>query len=206
MAYDCCNGKYDTKALEISVLSMFNRSSSPYSARSVFWMSTMVWVLTCITSILGFSKPASRLAGTSFITQKRTDVLKIIFICELLYVVSTTVTKLSIAAYFLRLSIKRYQKIVIYTTLSVVLVFSTMYFGFLLFQCAPISYLWTKYENGQGHCLRSPILASVTYAHCAMSALTDWSFGILPIFFVWKMRMTPRTKVSVILVLSLGFL
>ncbi|PMD63906.1 uncharacterized protein K444DRAFT_522085 [Hyaloscypha bicolor E] len=130
---------------------------------------------------------------------------KIIFICELLYVVSTTVTKLSISAYFLRLSIKRYQKIVIYTTLSVVLVFSTMYFGFLLFQCAPISYLWTKYESGQGKCLRSPILASVTYAHCAMSALTDWSFGILPIFFVWKMQMTPRTKLSVILVLSLGF-
>ncbi|PMD40948.1 hypothetical protein L207DRAFT_488948 [Hyaloscypha variabilis F] len=130
---------------------------------------------------------------------------KIIFICELLYVASTTVTKFSIAAYFLRLSIKRYQKIVIYTTLSVVIVFSTMYFGFLLFQCAPISYLWTKYENGQGKCLRSPILASVTYAHCAMSALTDWSFGILPIFFVWKMRMNPRTKLSVILILSLGF-
>lgn len=39
-----------------------------------------------------------------------------------------------------------------------------------------------------------------------MSAITDWSFGILPIFFVWKMQMTPRTKVSVILILSLGFL
>jgi hypothetical protein len=129
-----------------------------------------------------------------------------IFICELLYVVSTTVTKLSISAYFLRLSIKRYQKVVIYTTLSVVMVFSTMYFFFLLFQCTPISYLWTKYEHAKGTCLRSPILASVTYAHCAMSAITDWSFGILPIFFVWKMQMSPRTKLSVILILSLGFL
>lgn len=39
-----------------------------------------------------------------------------------------------------------------------------------------------------------------------MSALTDWAFGILPIFFVWKMQMNPRTKISVILILSLGFL
>jgi hypothetical protein len=131
---------------------------------------------------------------------------KIIFICELLYVVSTTVTKLSISAYFLRLSIKRYQRIVIYTTLSVVLVFSSMYFFFLLFQCTPISFFWTKYVHGQGSCLKSPILPAVTYAHCAMSALTDWSFGILPIFFVWKMQMNPRTKLSVILILSLGFL
>jgi hypothetical protein len=39
-----------------------------------------------------------------------------------------------------------------------------------------------------------------------MSALTDWIFGVLPIFFVWKMRMNPRTKLSVVLILSLGFL
>lgn len=39
-----------------------------------------------------------------------------------------------------------------------------------------------------------------------MSAITDWSFGILPIFFVWNMVMDLRTKLSVVLVLSLGFL
>jgi hypothetical protein len=38
-----------------------------------------------------------------------------------------------------------------------------------------------------------------------MSAVTDWIFGILPIFFVWKMKMDPRTKLSVVLILSLGF-
>lgn len=131
---------------------------------------------------------------------------QIIFICELLYVVSTTVTKLSIAAYFLRLSGKRYQRVTIYTTVGVVMLFSSMYFFFLLFQCTPISFLWSKYEDGHGHCLNKPTLAAVTYAHCAMSAITDWIFGILPIFFVWNMQMNPRTKLSVILVLSLGFL
>ncbi|KAL2064632.1 hypothetical protein VTL71DRAFT_3769 [Oculimacula yallundae] len=131
---------------------------------------------------------------------------KIIFICELLYVVATTVTKVAIAAYFLRLSSKRYQRVVVYSTLAAVMVFSTMYFFFLIFQCSPINYLWTKYdENGTGSCLNSTTLSAVTYAHCAMSAITDWSFGILPIFFVWKMKMNPRTKFSVILVLSLGF-
>ncbi|KAG4427946.1 hypothetical protein IFR05_016572 [Cadophora sp. M221] len=131
---------------------------------------------------------------------------KIVFICELLYVVATTVTKVAIAAYFLRLSSKRYQRVVIYSTLAAVLVFSTMYFFFLMFQCSPINYLWTKYnEDGKGTCLNSTTLSAVTYAHCAMSAITDWSFGILPIFFVWKMQMNPRTKFSVILILSLGF-
>ncbi|KAK0118583.1 hypothetical protein ONS95_007469 [Cadophora gregata] len=131
---------------------------------------------------------------------------KIVFICELLYVVATTVTKVAIAAYFFRLSSKRYQRVVIYVTLAAVMVFSTMYFFFLMFQCSPINYLWTKYnEDGKGTCLNSTTLSAVTYAHCAMSAITDWSFGILPIFFVWKMQMNPRTKLSVILILSLGF-
>jgi len=86
------------------------------------------------------------------------------------------------------------------------MLFSTMYFFFLLFQCTPISYIWTQYNSGSGHCLSGNTLANVTYAHAAMSALTDWAFGILPIFFVWKLKMNPRTKLSVILILSLGFL
>jgi hypothetical protein len=133
---------------------------------------------------------------------------KLIFICELLYVATTAVTKLSIGVYFLRLSSKRYQIRIIYTTLTLVMLFSTMYFFFLLFQCSPINHLWTQYLVGSsnGTCLGKKTLANVTYAHAAMSAVTDWAFGLLPIAFVWKMHMNPRTKISVVLILSLGFL
>ncbi|TVY30727.1 hypothetical protein LHYA1_G000375, partial [Lachnellula hyalina] len=130
---------------------------------------------------------------------------KIIFICELLYVVTTAVAKLSIGTYFLRLCSKKYQTRIVYSTLTIVMVFTTTYFFFLLFQCSPIDFLWTEFGNSQGSCLRSTILANVTYAHAVMSAITDWSFGILPIFFVRRMQMNPRTKFSVILILSLGF-
>lgn len=146
-----------------------------------------------------------------YVHQPKTNMLcadtpQIIFICELLYVSATAVVKLSIGAFFLRLSSKKYQVRTVYITISVVLLFSTMYFFFLLFQCTPINHLWTKYEGGHGSCLKNPILANVTYAHAAMSAVTDWAFGILPIFFMWNMQMNPRTKVTVILILSLGFL
>ena len=133
---------------------------------------------------------------------------KLIFICELLYVVTTAVTKLSIGVYFLRLASKRYQIRIIHLTLAIVMLFSTMYFFFLLFQCTPISHLWTQFSVGgsAGKCLAKKTLSNVTYAHAAMSAATDWAFGLLPIAFVWKMHMNPRTKASVILILSLGFL
>lgn len=132
--------------------------------------------------------------------------LQYIFLCELLYVLTTAVAKLSIAVFYMRLASKKYQIRIIYITLGIVMLFSTMYFFFLLFQCSPIEHLWKQYDNGQGKCISSTILINVTYAHAAMSAATDWSFGILPIFFVWKLKMNPRTKLSVILILSLGFL
>ena len=132
--------------------------------------------------------------------------LKYIFVCELLYVLTTAVAKLSIGVYFLRLASKKYQIRIIYTTMLLVLIYSTMYFFFLLFQCSPISFIWSQYDNGSGSCLARNTIANVAYGHAAMSAVTDWSFGILPVFFVWKMKMTPRTKLSVILILSLGFL
>ncbi|RDW84839.1 hypothetical protein BP6252_02429 [Coleophoma cylindrospora] len=131
--------------------------------------------------------------------------VKLIFVCELLYVATTAITKASIGLYFLRLTSRRYHKITIYTTLAVVAVFSTIYFFFILFQCSPVDYLWGFYHGMNGHCTSNTTLANVTYAHAAMSAVTDWSFGLLPVFFVWRMKMSPRTKISVILVLSLGF-
>lgn len=146
-----------------------------------------------------------RLAEGDLIADRR----QIVFIGELLYVLTTTVTKMAIAAYFLRLSSRVYQRRTVYLTLAVVLSFSTAYFFFLIFQCGPISYLWEQYHASpelDGHCVSSTAFAAITYAHCAMSAVTDWVFGILPIFFVWKMQMDPRTKFSIILILSLGFL
>jgi hypothetical protein len=46
----------------------------------------------------------------------------------------------------------------------------------------------------------------MTYAHGAISTWSDWTLGVLPIFLVWNLKMNPRTKVSVALILSLGAL
>lgn len=52
--------------------------------------------------------------------------------------------------------------------------------------------------------MNSKVIADSTYAHSAISALADWTLGTLPIFLVWDLAMSPRTKVSVALILALG--
>lgn len=130
-----------------------------------------------------------------------------IFACELIYALTMLVTKVSIGIYFLRLSGKRYQKIIIHVVMAIVAIYSMMYFLFLLLQCRPVNFLWTQFEtDATGSCIGHQTLANVTYAHAAISAVTDWALGILPVTFVWGMKMNPRTKVSVVFILSLGFL
>ncbi|KAF7923594.1 hypothetical protein EAE99_006853 [Botrytis elliptica] len=133
------------------------------------------------------------------------ELAKYIFASELLYVITMAITKVSIGVYFLRLANKRYQFWIIYSVMAIAVLVSMAYFIFVLLQCQPISYFWNMFDNGSGFCLSTSTRANVTYAHAAMSALTDWAYGILPITFVWKMKMNPRTKLSVVLILSLGF-
>ncbi|KAG4031250.1 hypothetical protein MFRU_009g00410 [Monilinia fructicola] len=130
---------------------------------------------------------------------------KYIFASEILYVITMAITKVSIGVYFLRLSNRRYQFWIIYSVMAMTLLTSSAYFIFVLLQCQPISYFWNMFSNGAGSCLSTSTRANVTYAHAAVSAVTDWAYGILPITFVWKMKMNPRTKLSVVLILSLGF-
>lgn len=124
--------------------------------------------------------------------------------CELAYVSCTAVLKASISIFLLRICIKRGQTITIWIVISVVMVFSIFYFFLIIFQCHPIDYFWTQYAGAHGKCVNPNVIADSTYAHSAISALSDWTLGILPIFLVWDLAMNPRTKVSVALILALG--
>lgn len=94
--------------------------------------------------------------------------------------------------------------ITIWIVISGVTIFSTFYFFLVVFQCNPVVYFWTQYTGGSGKCVSSSVIADASYAHGAVSAVADWTLGILPIFLVWNLAMNPRTKVSVALILALG--
>jgi len=94
--------------------------------------------------------------------------------------------------------------ITIRVVLGSVIAFSIFYFFLIVFQCQPVFYFWTQYLGHTGKCVNPNVIADSTYAHSAISAVADWTLGILPIFLVWNLKMNPRTKVSVGLILALG--
>jgi hypothetical protein len=120
------------------------------------------------------------------------------------YVLSNMCIKAAIAVQLLRLTVIRTHRIVIWCTLTVSELYSGFFFFLFVFQCRPSSYFWTRYTGGSGTCIDTQVTINATYAYSAVTCLTDWIYAILPCFFVWKLQMNTRSKITVSLILGMG--
>src|SRR5436190_23569084 len=98
--------------------------------------------------------------------------------------------------------VKRWHLNVIRAILIAFTLFSVFSIIVVIIQCQPISYFWTRYSGGSGSCMPPAVLAYSTYAHGALSAVTDSTLGTLPVFIVRDLRMNLRTKISTALILG----
>ena len=112
--------------------------------------------------------------------------------------------KLSIGVMLLRIAVSKTHKIIIWTAVVIVEVYSLGFFLLFVMQCLPSRYFWTRFTGGQGSCINPDITVNATYAYSAISCAVDWTLGLLPISLVWNLQMNPRTKLSVAAILALG--
>lgn len=120
------------------------------------------------------------------------------------YLMTTAFLKLSLAVFFLRILLEKWQRRVIIISTAIFSVYTFAFFFVAVFQCGnPAMYLLHKV---QGTCVPWRVLAPLNYIHGVMNALTDWVFVSLPILVVRKANMRGRDKASVMLVLTLGVL
>jgi hypothetical protein len=115
--------------------------------------------------------------------------------------------KFSIAIFLLRICVSRYQKVIIYTVLSVTEVYSASFFLLFVLQCQPTTYFWQRYNEkytAGGKCIDVHVIANAFFAYSAISCWTDWTLGLLPIALVWNLQMTTRMKITVAAILAVG--
>jgi hypothetical protein len=73
-----------------------------------------------------------------------------------------------------------------------------------LFQCSPPQYFWRRVYGESGHCYDRSIVGVSATVYGVLSALSDWSLGLLPIVMLWSVQMKLRTKVAIGGLLGLG--
>lgn len=78
-----------------------------------------------------------------------------------------------------------------------------MWLVVMLAQCTPPSYFWNKTDSA-GSCMDINVILNITYVYSAISAISDFVIGLLPIFVLRKSNMRSRIKVALVGILGLA--
>ncbi|KAI9865651.1 MAG: hypothetical protein M1813_002109 [Trichoglossum hirsutum] len=120
---------------------------------------------------------------------------------SLFYSIAVGLVKLSILALYARIAPTRRYKMVVYGIAAVVIAQMVQKeFGFI-FACKPISNFWLSHKE-EG-CIN--ILHFIQF-NAAFNIFVDLLIYILPIPVVRKLQINPRKKISIYVIISLGFI
>lgn len=111
--------------------------------------------------------------------------------------------KISIGLFLLRVTVKAIHKWIIYVAMGLTVLTGLVFFFVTLLQCSPISYFWNKgLENGW--CIHIDVIIGLTFLYSAVSVICDFTFAILPMFLVWGLNMSVRTRLVLIPILGMA--
>lgn len=113
--------------------------------------------------------------------------------------------KLSIGVFLLRLAAQRRFKWIIWVSMGIIFIMSSVLFFWDLFQCKPVAAQWDTTIPGY-QCIAAIEVVNAAYALSVLNIVTDWLYALLPIPMIWNAKMTTQAKMTVALVLSLGVL
>ncbi|EAW14396.1 uncharacterized protein ACLA_074330 [Aspergillus clavatus NRRL 1] len=124
---------------------------------------------------------------------------------QMLYIWSSAVAKVSIAVALLRLAVRRFHRVTLWTVLGLSIGIAIMFWLVLLFACKPISYFWQRVRPGHaGTCLSTDTLVDISYLYSSLTIFCDLTLGIMPALLVWNLQMNRKTKIALGAILSLG--
>ncbi|KEZ45681.1 Uncharacterized protein SAPIO_CDS1452 [Scedosporium apiospermum] len=125
----------------------------------------------------------------------------------IVYIVISTLTKFIVGLLLLRIcSHIRWMKIFIWVMLVVVGVYNAFYFFLDIFSAQPVEYYWLRFAPNPppGHVNDTKFAIIPTFIASILNIIVDWALAILPMILLWKAKMDRRTKISVIIVLTIG--
>ena len=133
--------------------------------------------------------------------------LRITFISEILVFVSIFFVKLSITLFLLKIGGLR-------KPLKIALIVNVIFLGLanlafiieLLAQCRPIEANWDVTLKPTAQCISVAGTVDISYLAAAISAFTDFCLVVIPLPIIWDLKMSRRTKWSIIALMLMGLL
>ena len=76
----------------------------------------------------------------------------------------------------------------------------------ILFSCIPIRASWDRAGEPNAKCFSNAVFTDIGLFNSIVNILTDVLFASLPVTVVWNLQVNTRTKLSLLAILSLGYL
>ncbi|RHZ68349.1 hypothetical protein CDV55_107048 [Aspergillus turcosus] len=128
----------------------------------------------------------------------RTVAMEYWFLCDIGYAISSILCKISVAIFLLRVMVRPSHRRIMYAVTALTVIVGFVFFVFMLVQCSPVSYFWTRMRGDTaGKCGYIDAIIIMLYLFSATSALFDLTVGLLPILLVRNLQMNKRTKIAV---------
>lgn len=126
------------------------------------------------------------------------------YIQAVLYFAEVTLLKMSILFFYLRIFPEKKIRLVLYGTLAVNAMTGIAYVIAAIFQCWPISYNWTRWdEQHQGKCIDITALA---WSNAIVSIVFDFWMLAIPLVQLRKLKLHWKRKIGVGLMFGVGIL
>lgn len=125
--------------------------------------------------------------------------------------VGISAIKISIALTLLRLSVQRIYNRILWTAIVFIVLLTVACAGTLVFQCLPVQAAWEAnlrpppFGTGSAKCYSMDTFRNLGLMNSSFNIVTDVLFAALPIPLIWQLQLNTRTKVSLIVILSLGW-
>lgn len=112
-------------------------------------------------------------------------------------------SKISIGLFLLRVTVTRIHKCIIYVAMGLTVLTGLVFFFVTLLQCSPINFFWDK-SIKDGSCVAIDVIIGLTFLYSAISVICDFTFAILPIFLIWGLNMSVRTRLLLTPILGMA--
>ncbi|UPX16577.1 uncharacterized protein EKO05_0006969 [Ascochyta rabiei] len=164
-------------------------------------VATLLLFTTYCAFILTITTRSSQ--GRLFRDEDRYMSLVYVQLSEIFYILTTTLLKISLGLFFLRVLTMRWQKLIFHVILGVSTVYGLFYVFITIFVCGNPAKLADGLV-GSRKCLPSTFTLTAGYLYGIVNIIADWTFVLIPIAVLVDSKIDRRSKISVSVVMGLG--
>ncbi|KAF2686891.1 hypothetical protein K458DRAFT_363270 [Lentithecium fluviatile CBS 122367] len=132
------------------------------------------------------------------------DILKYNTFFQMVNVLCTLVTKISISFYILRIRDDKRVRWTLATLMTFMTLATIAVILVLSLSCRPLRKLWEP--ELPGSCLPLTTVYNVAYVQSAFTIVIDIGLSLVPILILWNVRIKPGRKTLICTLMSLGFI